>query len=150
MSMPATCEKAVWALLDWNCGLDAGRTAFIPETGLLVSSFKVMSESSGKEHQIKTIISGATCEREDSDEELVSAVTEKRQENDNTLYKAIFASGEHRWLSARDFIDADGVVNGAWLAFADADDLEAAFSSFTETELKERLIKASFHLFTVY
>lgn len=150
MSMPATCEKPVWAMLDWRCGLDEGRTAIIPETGLLVSSFKVMSEGSGKEHQIKTIVSGATCVPLVVDEDIVLSVVEKRQEGSKTLYKTLFASGEHRWLLARDFIDDDGTVNDQWLTFVDLNDLREAFSSFTEAKLKVCTNAFILYIFTIH
>lgn len=136
MSMPTNCEKAVWELLDWNCGLDAGRTAFIPESGLIVSSYKVVSESTQKEHQIKTIMSGATITQPNSDEETVLQVLARKEEDGIFKYQARFVSGELHWLPARDFVDVEGVVSDAWLTFAKEVDLETVLSSFTALQLK--------------
>lgn len=136
MSMPANCEKAIWEMLDHNCGLDAGRTAFVPESGLLFNSFKSASENNRTEHQIKTIMSGAAIRRPESDEHTVLQVLERRKVDGNLEYQARFATGELEWLPARDFMDPDGVVSGAWLAFAEKRDLEAVLSSFTAAQLK--------------
>lgn len=136
MSMPANCEKGVWELLDWNCGLDAGRTAFVPESRLIVSSYKVVSESTQKEHQIKTILSGATITQPNSNEETVLQVLARKEEDGIFKYQAIFASGELHWLPARDFIDVEGVISDAWLTFAKEVDLKSALSLFTASQLK--------------
>lgn len=136
MSMPANVESCVWQLLNWNCGLNAGRSAYIPESGVIVNSFKVLSESTQKEHQIKTIMSGAEISPPDNGEEVVLKVLERQEKNGKFVYKTKFASGEIRLLKARDFIDDSGDINAAWLGFAKADDLEAAIASFTESKLK--------------
>lgn len=138
MSMPST-KPFLWEMLAWQCPLDCGRTAFIPETGVLVSAFKAMKENGKDSHVIKTIMSGAQIGPFDEEEETVTAVTARRHDDDGTvLYKTIFASGVSEWLSASSFINADGTVTDAWLAFVSESELRSAFTPFTKSQLKVR------------
>lgn len=137
MSVPATTKPFLWELLSWQCPLDCGRTAFIPESGILVSAFKALKENGKDFHVIKTIMSGASIGEFDAQEEAVTAVTDKRQEDDGTvLYKTTFASGEVQWLPASSFINDDGTVTDVWLAFASEGEVRSAFAPFTESQLK--------------
>lgn len=77
MSMPSNTKKWLWGALDRSCGIDCGRTAWNPDTGLLVSSFKVISET-GKVHQIKTLASGFHITPPEDSEICISAVTASR------------------------------------------------------------------------
>lgn len=139
MSMPATTKPFLWEMLAWQCPLDCGRTAFIPETGVLVSAFKAMKENGKDSHLIKTIMSGAQIGRFDEEEETVTALTDRQYDDDGTvLYKTIFASGVTDWLPASSFINADGTVTDAWLAFVSESELRNAFTSFTKSQLKVR------------
>lgn len=136
MSMAATVTPWLWDLLDWNCGVDEGRLALLPDN-IVVSSFKVMSET-GTFHQIKTISSGCSVDGEELvEEESVVRVSARRRTPDDQLeYETYFADGHTEWLLAGQFIDADGTVNDAWLAFSERNDLEEAFASFTLLQLK--------------
>jgi len=73
MSMPSNTRKWLWSTLDRGCGIDSGRTAWNPATGLLVNSFKVVSET-GKIHQIKTIATGFSVEAPDEEEVAITSV----------------------------------------------------------------------------
>jgi hypothetical protein len=136
MSMPANAKSWLWELLDFNCGIDEGRLAFLPTSKIVVSSFKVLTEA-GNEHQIKTISSGCSLDEAGDEEEIVSKVIARRVVRDNTEYHTEFMDGHREWLGARQFIDDDGTTNFSWLHFADADDLGAAFESFTHNQLRE-------------
>lgn len=135
--MAATVTPWLWDLLDWNCGVDEGRLALLPDN-TVVSSFKVMSET-GTLHQIKTISSGCSVDvaEEVEEEESVVRVSARRRGPDDQLeYETRFADGHSEWLLAHQFIDADGTVNDAWLSFSDRNDLQEAFGSFTLKQLK--------------
>lgn len=136
MSIASTVKPWLWELLDWNCGLDEGRLALVPEDNIVVSSFKVMSET-GTLHQIKTISSGCVVEAQEEGEESVVKVSARRVADDGQLeYQTHFADGHSAWLLAGQFIDDDGTVNDAWLGFSNENDLEVAFGSFTLNQLK--------------
>lgn len=144
MSMPSQTKPWLWELLDWNCGVDEGRVAFSPASSVVVSSFKVLSETNTL-HQIKTISSGCRLETGEAAEEAVVNVTDRRDNADGQReYLTHFADGRTDWLLARDFIDADGTTNLSWLTFADGDDLNRAFESFTANELRVRLLRRIF------
>ncbi len=138
MSMSSAVKPWLWEMLDWDCGLDQGRLASLPEN-IVVSSFKVMSET-GTLHQIKTISSGCVVAPQgEVDEAVVRAVTARREtEEQQVEYATLFADGHFEWLLAAHFIDDDGTVNDAWLAFADRNDLHQAFGSYTLNQLKVR------------
>ena len=135
MSMSAVGQPWLWELLDWNCGIDEGRTAYVSAQNLLVSSYKVTSET-GTIHQIKTITSGCTVILPSEDEEAVLSVTEKRMQDEKAEYLTKFADGHSRWLASASFISDDGTVTAAWLSFVTKEDLLAAFSSYTAAQLK--------------
>lgn len=138
--MSSKVETAVWKLLDWHCGLSAGRTAYMPHNGLLVSSFKVINEKKRKEHQIKTIVSGAkiTPPPVDEKEEVVLDILEKREANGKFEYRVKFASGDVQWISPEQFIDDDGVICECWLLQANTKELESALNVFTLRNLSVR------------
>lgn len=135
MSMPATTKPWLWELLDFKCGIDEGRLALLPSDDVVVSSFKVLTES-GNEHQIKTISSGCTLDEDPAEEDIVSKITDRRDGEDYVEFLTTFLDGHSDWLGARDFIDDDGVVNLTWLQFVNSEDLRAAFESYTHAQLK--------------
>jgi hypothetical protein len=137
MSMSSQTKPWLWEMLDWNCAVDEGRVAFSPASGLVVSSFKVLSETNTL-HQIKTISSGCRLEADEADEEAVVDVLDRRDNDGQLEYQTRFADGGTDWLLAHDFIDSDGTTNLAWLTFANDDDLKQAFESFTANELRVR------------
>jgi len=140
MSMPITAKAWLWELLDFGCGIDEGRLAYLPEEDIVISSFKVLTET-GKEHQIKTISSGCKLEDSVDEESIVKAVRDRRVNDDGqTEYLVDFVDGGNDWLLAKDFIDDDGTTNLAWLSFANASDFHDAFSSFTHNQLKVMLL----------
>jgi hypothetical protein len=143
LSMPSQTKPWLWELLDWGCAVDEGRVAFSPASGIVVSSFKVMSETSTL-HQIKTISSGCGLDAGEAGEEAVIAVADRRDNPEGQReYLTRFADGRTDWLLARDFIDEDGTTNLTWLTFADDEDLQQAFGSFTANELRVRLSVSS-------
>lgn len=135
MSMSSNIKPWLWELLDWNCSINQGRTAYIPAQNLLVSSFKVVSETN-RIHQIKTISTGFQAQISDDDEEVVVKVVAKRKLGDTTEYRTKFANGQLEWLLSSAFISDDGTVNSTWLSFVDKSDIEEAFSQFTQAQLK--------------
>lgn len=139
MSMPSQTKGWLWELLDFKCGIDQGRLAVFPDTGIVVSSFKVVTES-GEEHQIKTISSGCKLEDDQIDEDVVLSVRERRTNNDGAFeYLTDFADGKSDWRLSESFVGDDGIPTLAWLAFADASDLVAAYKTFTLTQLRVQL-----------
>ena len=135
MSMPSTTKPWLWELLDFGCGIDEGRLALLPLENIIVSSYKVLTET-GNEHQIKTISSGCTLKVDSADEELVSLVTERRGSGAKSEYLTKFKDGHTEWLSAHSFIDDNGVVNLSWLQFVNSEELSAVFESYTHAQLK--------------
>ncbi len=135
MSMPSTTKPWLWELLDFGCGIDEGRLALLPLENIIVSSYKVLTET-GNEHQIKTISSGCTLKADSADEELVSLVTERRGSGAKSEYLTKFKDGHTEWLSARSFIDDNGVVNLSWLQFVNSEELSAVFESYTHPQHK--------------
>ena len=138
MSMPAQPNGWLWELLDFKCGIDQGRLALYSDTGIVVSSFKVLTES-GEEHQIKTISSGCQLDGEEIEEDVVSSVRERRTNKDGAFeYLTDFANGRSDWRLSECFVGDDGIPTLAWLTFADASDLEAAYKKFTLNQLRVR------------
>lgn len=136
MSMPANVESWVWETLDFNCGIDEGGLAFLPNENIIISSYKVLTET-GNEHQIKTISSGCTLDPAEEDEEgVVLKITDRRVSKNKLEYYTHFADGQKDWLPAHDFIDDNGTANFAWLQFADENDLKSAFASYTHKQLQ--------------
>jgi hypothetical protein len=135
MSMASTVRPWLWELLNFDCGIDEGRSAHCPTEEIVVSSFQVISES-GALHQIKTISSACTVTSAAEDESIVLQVSQRRQGNRGYEYLTHYTDGTEDWVSAHEFIDDDGVTNLTWLNYADEDDLTAAFSSYTLDQLK--------------
>jgi Transposase IS4 len=138
MSMSSVHKPWLWEMLDWGCGIDEGRTAYAPNTGIVVSSFKVETEKRTT-HQIKTISSGCEVALPDEQEAFVLRVTDRRKSpaaGNQFEYLAHFADGTSGWLHSQQFIDDDGTINISWLTFVDEDDLNIAFNSYTAEKLK--------------
>jgi hypothetical protein len=135
MSMASNVKPWLWELLDFKCGIDEGRLAFIPDPGIVIGSFKVISEA-GNEHQIKTISSGCTLEEAEDQEDTVSSIVDRREVNGNAEYLTKFMDGHTDWLNAQSFIDDDGTTNLTWLHYVHADELKAAFESYTLSHLR--------------
>lgn len=136
MSMVPTVKPWLWELLDFGCGVDAGRLAYHPKEKIVVSSFKVLTDT-GKEHQIKTISSGCEVEEVGNEEDIVVQVRDRRTGNDGQFeYLTDFLDGHSDWLLARDFIDDDGTTNLSWLSFVDDPDIRDAFGKFTHQQLR--------------
>lgn len=145
MSMAPIVKPWLWELLDFNCGIDEGRLAFLPADNVVISSFKVLSES-GKEHQIKTISSGCNFEEDGEEEEIVVGIRQRRVVVDELQYLTEFMDGHTDWLTAEQFIDTDGTTNLTWLNYVDNDDLSNTFLKFTHNQLKVRYFSSSFSL----
>lgn len=124
-------------MLSWGCPLNHGRTAFIPESNILVSVFKVMKEDGDDTHLVKIITSGATIKQSVVDEEEVASVTARELQSDKSYrYLTVFTSGEHHWLPASSFIDDDGTITLAWLAFVGEQEIQDALRRFTKAQLR--------------
>jgi hypothetical protein len=137
MSMPSNTLGNVWELLDFNCGIDEGRMAHIPAENIVISSFKVLTESRDT-HVIKTISSGCSFDDEDEleGEEVVRRILSRREVRGSFQYQTEFVNGKREWLTAGHFIDDNGTVNFAWLDFVNDDDLTRAFGLYTHANLK--------------
>jgi hypothetical protein len=135
MSMPATSLKGVWELLDFNCGIDEGRMAYIPNEGIVISSFKVLTESR-ETHVIKTISTGCEIEEDPGDEEEVNFILARREVNGVFEYQTEFKDGKRKWLPPQAFIDDDATVNLTWLHYAQEEDLLQVFKTYTQSQLK--------------
>lgn len=138
MSMSSNVTPWLWALLGYECGIDAGRVAYIPSTQVLVGSYQVQTEKK-EVHQLK-IISSA-CKVEDiPDEVVVVQVSDSRLVRDKDAKKieflAHYTDGSSEWLKPKDLIGDDGNVDYALLSFASEEDLKQAFNSFTKQQLQ--------------
>lgn len=136
MSMSSKVESDLWPLLNYGCGLEQGRAAINVDTGMIFSSYQVMSKDKKKPHQVKLIMTGSEFRLAAGAEEIVTAVTERRQSQNKFEYNATFITGAHHFLSAKEFIDLTGEINEAWLSFCDKEDLLAAFKSYTKSQLR--------------
>jgi hypothetical protein len=137
MSMSSVVKPWLWEMLDYGCGIDEGRLAFLPEKNVVIGSFKVLSEV-GSLHQIKTISSGCHVEETADAEHVVLKVSARREAGEQVEYLTHFADGHTEWLLARQFIDDDGTTNLSWLSFAQDQDLKSAFETFSLPQLKVR------------
>jgi hypothetical protein len=138
MSMSSIHKPWLWEMLDWGCGIDEGRTAYDPESGIVVSSFKVETKSPTT-HQIKTISSCCMVILPRDQEAVVLRVSDRRPSraaSNHFEYLAHFSDGTSQWLRSKHFIDDDGAITISWLTFADEDDLKMAFSSYTAEQLR--------------
>jgi len=143
MSMSPTVTPWLWELLNWDCGIEEGRAAFIPDENIVVSSFQVLTERR-EAHQIKIISSACEIERPEANESVVGRISDSRRRGDQLEYLTHFTDGTDKWLSSDQFIDDDGTANSTWLDFASQADLEAAFSAYTQKQLQVRY----FHFFS--
>jgi hypothetical protein len=143
MSMAANVESWIWETLDFNCGIDEGRLAFLPKANIIISSYKVLTEA-GNEHQIKTISSGCVLKptEEEDEEGVVLKITDRRVSKNKLEYYTHFADGQKDWLPAHDFIDDNGTANFAWIQFADENDLTSAFASYTHKQLQVLFLRS--------
>ncbi len=137
MSMPANTKPWMWSLLDFNCGIDEGRMAMLPKEGIVINSFKVLSET-GTEHQIKTISSHCGVEAVGDDDEIIIKIIDRRIKDGVIEYQGEFVNGKNDWFSAREFIDPDGTVVFSWLEYVSVEDLTEAFSTYTQAQLRVR------------
>lgn len=139
MSMPATAKGALWELLNYNCGIDEGRSAYIADTGTLVNSFQTKSEK-GTIIQIKTITNAFDVTVPETDESVVVRITQRRRNAKSTEFLTTFADGSTEWLHSQSFISNDGSFNNVWLNFATANELEEGLGKFTVVKLMVRSI----------
>jgi hypothetical protein len=138
MSMASQVMPWLWEMLNWDCGLNQGRAALLPNRNIAIASFQVLSES-GDWHQLKMISSAGKIERVDEEgtrEKVALKVENRRKDGGHLQYHAHFSDGSDDWLTADHFIDDDGTATLSWLSFADEEDLRSAFSSFTQAQLK--------------
>lgn len=137
MSMSKKSAPWLWEMLMWECPLHCGRTAFLPESGILVSAIKTTKQNGEDMHVMKIVTSGATVGHVDEDEEEVVTVTARRQAEDGSVhYETNFTSGVTHWLPASSFINDDGTATLAWLAFVGEEEIQGAFQHFTTDKLK--------------
>ena len=136
MSMSSRVETWLWEMLGWGCGIDQGRTAYCPESNLLVSAFTVLSET-GKTHQIKTISTGFQVEQAPGSEDEVLAVKGRRLGPAQTTYLTCYADGSQSCLRFPAFFSDDGTVTSAFLSFCSRDDLEMGFKSYSAPKLHD-------------
>lgn len=121
----------------WECPLKHGRTAFIPESNILVSAIKQTKENSSDMIVLKTITCAALVGEMDEDEEEVLSITAKHDAEDGSmLYETTFTSGTKQWLPASSFINDDGTATFAWLAYASEEEIQGAYQRFTLENLK--------------
>jgi hypothetical protein len=104
-------------------------------TNTLVSSYQVLTEK-GKWHQLKTISSGFTVEKPESEEADVTRITDRRLRNNAVEYFTYFSDGSQHWLTTDSFIDEDGGVNLCWLEFVSPADLDRGLLAYTQNALK--------------
>jgi hypothetical protein len=135
MSMSAQVKPWLWKMLNWDCGLDEGRVALLSQHNIAIASFQVETEAHNL-HQIKIISSACEIERNEDEEVIVLNVTDRREYRGKLEYLAHFSDGSEEWLSSKHFIDDDGTANLSWLDFARANDLNSAFSAYTQPQLK--------------
>jgi len=135
MSMSANVKPWLWELLNWDCGEDEGRLALIRAQNIVVGSLQVITNT-GSWHQIKIISSACTSEQIEREEVTVVAVSDRRETRGRLEYFTHWSDGDEDWVTANQFIDADGATNLTWLHFATEDDLSRAFSSYTQAQLK--------------
>jgi hypothetical protein len=144
MSMSSKVKPWLWEMLDWDCAVDEGRVATIPDQGVVVSSFKVQTER-GVVHQIKTISSAFESVVPDDSETIVLKVTDRRENRGQLEYLTHWLDGSTSWIPAAEFIDEDGTPTLPWLEFSDKNDLTLAYSAYALDQLK-----VHFHFSTAF
>jgi hypothetical protein len=125
----------LWELLDWKCGINEGRAAFLPQQNIVIGSFKLQNENGGY-HQLKIISSGCQVDVNPDAEAVVLKVSARRESSDGFEYLTHFADGQTEWLPMQHFMDDDGTTNIAWLNFIEKEDLEEELRNFTLNKLK--------------
>jgi hypothetical protein len=56
-----------------------------------------------------------------------------------TEFEAVFVDGHTEWLSADNFIDADGTVNSDWIFYVNDMEISCSFAKCTLAELQVRI-----------
>jgi len=137
MSMSSNVRPWLWEMMDFGCGVDEGRTLFIPETTTLLSILKVVSTNSNNLHTIKTISTGWTPRLKPAKEFVIVKVIDRHQApSREPEYLGVDEYGDEYWISFRDFISADGTATAAWLEYASVEDLKQDYSRFKCSKLK--------------
>lgn len=114
-----------------------GRTAYVPETGVMASAFFVKSET-GKDITIKTICSGHLLgEAPVPSEDVVLAITERRVESGSFQYFTTFGDSSQSWWGAGIFFSDDGTATQQFLEFASKEDLKGYLMNCTQSVLSD-------------
>ena len=139
-SMPATTKPWLCKLLVTSCGIDEGRSAWMPQSGVIVSAYQVLTERTTL-HVIKTIASGfsVTDNRDESDLESTVVRIRDRRENDNGEfeYQCEMEGGSFEWLGSRAFFSDDGTMTESFLDYIDKQQLERALELYSLPTLQQ-------------
>lgn len=120
-SMPVTPHAWLWKCLDFDNGLESGRSAFTltPYGCMLVSLFKVrlfnrISSNSqtcndkGKEITIRTV-TNAVKAYPDKNSIIVDAIlSSKPDEDESIVFETRWTNGDISWEPCRSFVGGDG------------------------------------------
>lgn len=123
-----------------DCGIDEGRSAWQPDSQMIVSAFQVLTERNST-HVIKTIATGFLVKDERDQHDLETTVLRVHSRRENDLgefeYETEMEDGSREWLGSRAFFSDDGTVTDCFLEFAQREDLQRALELYSITNLKE-------------
>jgi len=137
MSMSSTVYPWLWELLDYRCGINQGRVAYIPTNGVVVASY-VVKTNSDEIRQLKIISSACKVEDpEGEDSAVVVKVSDSKVLPEGKIeFLAHFSDGDTAWMTPRELIGVDGNVDISLLEFVTDEDLTLALKEFTRSELQ--------------
>lgn len=138
--MASNVKPWLWEMLVTDCGIDEGRSVYVPESGLLISAFQVVTERNTT-HVIKTLASGFSFSdrRDPADLEVTVLRVESQRETDNgeLEFLAVMENGSREWLGSRAFFSDDGTVTESFLSTAGSDVLARCLELYSLAALKE-------------
>jgi len=134
-SMPKKTWPWLHESLIYDCPIDAGRCAYIPEYSALYSAFNIVNDK-GENKTIKTLTTAFTTSPKENGESKVSYISRERVNGDGSIeYYTVYSDGDRNWQSATDFVDDDATVTLEFLDFVDEGRLASAFQSYSVAQL---------------
>ena len=139
-SMNVTPKNYLWDLLAFECPSESGRVAVVPlgDYGqpAVVSYYRAVDDK-GDIHDLRTLTTSFSWSIESGNEYQVTAVQRSRVLDDGTReYETLYSDGKVLWQPVSIFMDEDGTFTTQFLAFAQADDIQAALEGLTVPELE--------------
>lgn len=133
-SMPSNVRPRLWECLEYELGLNHGRTVIDPSTNIIYSAMLLQNDKK-ETVLLKTAVTGATLGAE-QEPRVLSVEGRRNKRQGGFEYRAKLSDGTTEWLEPSSFISDDGTINIEWLAKVGDEDLRAYFSSLTKEKLE--------------